>query len=204
MPYPRHLLAVDPSLTCSGWALFRVIDCTIIGVGNLRSLSAEHGLPDRLRDLQEKIGQTLERCDIGSSDVVVCEMQTTMRDPHAATKVEQVRAIFEVLSRARGAQVPGRINPRTVHQELLGMRGPQRSRALVKPAAVQAARSLYGQQLGAIGFDSAPAHLSRNQDIVDAVLIGHLAVTRIRSAVLAGARITELFAPRVTRRRAER
>jgi len=203
MPYPRHLLAVDPSLTCSGWALFRVIDCSIIGIGNIRSLSADHVLPDRLRDLQGKVLQTLERCDIGSSDVVVCEMQTTMRDPSAATKVEQVRAIFEVLSRVRGAQVPGRINPRSVHNELLGMRGAQRSRALVKASAVQVARSLFGQQLAAIGFDPSVSHLQRNQDIVDALLIGHVAVTRVRSAVVAGARITELFAPRTTRRRAE-
>lgn len=196
MPYPRHLLAVDPSLTCSGWALFRVIDCAIIGVGNIRSLSTEYLLPDRLKDLQGKIQQTLERCDIGGADVVVCEMPTTMRDPLAATKVEQVRGIFEVLSRLRGAQVPGRLNPRSIHHELLGMCGAQRSRALVKAAAVEVARSLFAQQLAAIGFDATGPNLRRNQDIVDALLLGHLAVTRIRSAVLAGARISDLFASR--------
>lgn len=193
MPYPRHLLAVDPSLTCSGWALFRVIDCAIIGVGNIRSLSTDYVLPDRLKDLQGKILQTLERCDIDEADVVVCEMPTTMRDPLAATKVEQVRAMFEVLSRLRGAQVPGRLNPRSVHHELLGMRGPQRSRALVKAAAVEVARSLFSQQLSTIGFSPTATNLHRNQDIVDALLLGHLAVTRIRSAVLAGARISDLF-----------
>lgn len=197
MPYPRHLLAVDPSLTCSGWALFRVIDCAIVGVGNIRSLSTAYVLPDRLKDLQGKIVQTLERCDIGEADVVVCEMPTTMRDPLAATKVEQVRAMFEVLSRLRGAQVPGRLNPRSIHFELLGMRGAQRSRALVKASAVEVARSLFAEQLGTIGFDATTTNLRRNQDIVDALLLGHLAVTRIRSAVLAGARISDLFASRV-------
>jgi hypothetical protein len=201
MPYPRHLLAVDPSLTCSGWALFRVIDCAILGVGNLRALPPHHVLPERLADLQRKVLQTLERCDIGDDDVVVCEMPTTMRDPNAATKVEQVRAMFEVLSRLRGAQVPGRINPRSIHHELLGMRGAQKKRDTVKASAVEVARSLFGQQLAAIGFDATSPNLGRNQDIVDALLVGHLAVTRIRSAVLAGAKITELFAPRGGRRR---
>ena len=178
----RRLLAVDPSLTCSGWACFDVKSDRLIAVGKIRSKGPEEPLAERLADLQQKIAKVLDDLQLGARDVVVCEAPTTMRDPRAAIKVEQVRCIFEVLARGRGAEVPGRINPRTVHHELLGLRGRQAVRAEVKRAATNVAQRLFAEPLGALGFDISARHLTRNQDIVDALLLGYIGLTRLRTA----------------------
>jgi Holliday junction resolvasome RuvABC endonuclease subunit len=198
----RHILTVDPSLACSGWALFRLLDGALLAVGSVKSLGPEHPLAVRFRVLQERVGALYERCQLGDTDLVVCEMQTTMRDPHAAHKVEQVRGIFEVLGRARGAQVPGRINPRTVQFEAMGMRGCQLDRATVKAQAVYTASALYGDALKKIGFNSSTQNLSKNQDIVDALLLGTVAIARIKTAVQGSHDILGLFESNSRRTRA--
>src|SRR5689334_2486040 len=124
MPY-RYLLSVDPSLTCSGWALFSLRSTALMGVGKIRSLPPSHALPDRLNDLQRKVQAVFDQFQLTEKDILVCEAPTTMKDPSAAIKVEQVRGMFESLARTRRVTVPGRINPRTVHHELLGLKGRQ-------------------------------------------------------------------------------
>lgn len=196
----RYLMAVDPSLTCSGWALFEVVGGRLCGVGKLKALGAGAPLADRLADIQRRVEGLLARFDLGPRDVLICEEQTTMRDPRAAFKVEQVRGIFEVVARGRRVTVPGRLNPRSVQFEIMGLTGKQTRRDLVKDAAVEVVRSLYGAPLRGLGFEVTARNLSRNQDIVDAVLVGTLGLTRIRSANVAGEALGVFFDKRLRNR----
>lgn len=175
----RFLLSIDPSLSCSGWALFNISDARLLGVGKIRSLKPAVALSARYRNLQDQVETLFEKLEVGSSDLLVCEAPTTMRDPKAAFKVEQVRCIFETLARQRGALVPGRINPRTVHFEILGLKGKQLKRTIVKDTACSIASHLHGKSLLKIGFAELDK-LKRHQDIVDALLIGSVVLSRIK------------------------
>jgi Holliday junction resolvasome RuvABC endonuclease subunit len=196
----RRLIAVDPSLTCSGWALFEVSGGALCGVGKLKSLGAGVPMAARLKDLQQRIMALMERFELSTSDVLICEEQTTMRDPRAAFKVEQVRGIFEAVGRSRGLSVPGRLNPRSVQFEIMGLKGKQTKREMVKEAAVEVVRSLYGKSLLGMGFDTGATNLKRNQDIVDAILVGALGLSRIQSAVVSGEDLGTFFHKRVQTR----
>ena len=174
----RYLLAVDPSLTCSGWALFNINTQELCGVGKIKSLKTEFTLPIRYKDLQTQINNLFSQIKLGPEDIVVCEAPTTMRDPKATIKVEQVRGIFETLARTRGSLIPGRLNPRTVHHEVLGFKGKQVARKEVKESACAVAKRLFKNDLIRIGFNSIE-NLSRHQDIVDALLIGTVVMSRL-------------------------
>ena len=198
----RYLLAVDPSLTCSGWALFAVKSAQIIGVGKIRSLPAKLPLGERLLDLQNKIHHVLTLASLGRNDVLVCEAPTTMRDPHAAIKVEQVRGLFEVAARARSATVPGRINPRSVQFEVMGLRGKQLERAIVKETAAFVVGKLHGPRLIELGIAADQQSLKKNQDIVDAILVGTTALHWISAASRGNQTLAEYFhRPATSRRR---
>lgn len=189
----QRLLAVDPSLTCSGWALFDLGNSTLLSVGKLRSLPPTFPLATRLRDLQDKIGTILNGLRLGSNDVLICEAPTTMRDPRAAFKVEQVRCLFEGLGRDRQALVPGRINPRSVQYEVMGLKGKQLQRSIIKETAVFVVQSTHAQELKSFGFDPSLENLRRNQDIVDAILIGRVGISWIESARHGGFTLEDFF-----------
>jgi Holliday junction resolvasome RuvABC endonuclease subunit len=195
----RSLLAVDPSLTCSGWALFSICDGKIRSVGKVRSDPPSLSMGARLRTLQERIELVLEKIGLSAGDLLVCEAATTVKDPHNALKVENVRSIFETVARNRAVTVPGRINPRSVHYEVMGLKGKQLPRAEVKQAAVRTVEFLYSDQLIDLGIGA--EKLERHQDIVDAILIGRLALTRIQSAKNTSFPIEDLFAPRQGQKR---
>lgn len=187
----RFLLTVDPSLTCSGWALFNLKDSRLLGVGKIRSLKPSISLAARFKNLQEQIALLFEQLEVGRNDVLVCEAPTTMRDPKAAFKVEQVRGIFETLARQRGSLVPGRVNPRTVHYDILGFKGKQLQRVVVKEAACTVAGRLYGPCLAKIGFPDLQK-LKKHQDVVDALLIGTVVLAKIRRLAQAREPISSL------------
>lgn len=190
----RYLFAVDPSLTCSGWALFGFEEQALLAVGKIRSLPPRrYRMNQRLDDVHAKVKGVLDHHLLGSSDMLLCEAQTTMRDPRAAFAVEQVRGIFETCARERGVKVPGRVNPRSVHSEIIGFRGPQQERSVVKDAAQRIASSLYADALRRIGFDEVDDRLKRHQDIVDALLIGHFALGRLQQASRTRQPVEELF-----------
>jgi len=192
MGYFRSLLAVDPSLTCSGWALFSISDGRICSVGKVRSDPPPLTMGERLKSLQSRIESILERLKLGPEDLLVCEAATTVRDPHNALKVENVRSIFEAVARTRSISVPGRINPRSVQHEVMGLSGKQAARAEVKLAAQRTVEYLYAEDLGRLGFPG--SGLGKHQDIVDAILIGRLALTRIQSAQDGGLPLETVFA----------
>lgn len=189
----RHLIAVDPSLTCSGWALFRLPSGTLLGVGKVKGPKPGPSMGIRLRDLQTSISRLLDDLTLKENDVLICEAPTTVRDPRAAFLVEQVRCMFETLARERGLSVPGRINPRSVHVELLGLKGRQLSRDIVKAMSVRTVHQLHREDLERLGFGCALDHLEKNQDIVDALLIGRLGISRIDSAFRGGHTLDDYF-----------
>ena len=188
-----RLLAVDPSLTCSGWAVLSVEKGEILGVGKLRSLPPQYPLELRLRKLQEKVTTIFDELRLSEGDFLVCEAPTTMRDPKAAFKVERVRGIFETVARTRLVGIPGRINPRTVQQEVMGLRGKQLKREIVKHAALRTVSALYKKPLDRLGFPTTDKDLKKNQDIVDALLIGAAALVHIQNAFRAGSDFESLF-----------
>jgi Holliday junction resolvasome RuvABC endonuclease subunit len=186
-----RLLAIDPSLVCSGWALFH--DSRLVGLGKIRS--EQETLSIRLARIQNAVTVLFEKCDLRSGDILVCEGPTTMRDPSAAIKVEQVRGIFECVARGLGVQVPGRINPRTVHKHILGMRGSQMSREIIKSAAAQSVQLLFAEDLARLNFDFSGKNWKRYQDVLDAILIGYMAHKRIEAAQISGLPLGEVFEP---------
>lgn len=198
MPSSR-LVAVDPSLTCSGWALFNLSSGAVLAVGKMRSKPPSVALALRLEDLQGRINGLFEQLKLGADDFLICESPTTMRDPRAALKVEQVRGIFEALARNRQMQVPGRINPRSVQYEVMGLRGRQLSRGVVKETAVRVVQASFGSDLSRLQFDPSPSNLRRHQDIVDALLLGALGLARLQASIAAAIPHEVAFLERPTR-----
>ncbi len=191
-----RMLAVDPSLTSSGWALFE--GAKLIGVGHIKTKVGP--IAPRLESIQSSVTELLTKCGLNADSVVVCEDATTMVDPSSALKLEQVRGIFECCARALGATVPGRINPRSVQSALLGMRGSQVKREAVKAAAVEVVRYHYSAMLQQLNFPTSIAHLTKHQDICDAVLVGHMALLRMEEARRLTVPLWEVF--EIRRRRA--
>lgn len=192
------LMAVDPSLTCSGWALFSVPRLRsgqeqLRAVGKIKALGPGTALATRYLDLQGKISAIMDSIELAADDVLVCEAPTTMRDPRAAFKVEQVRGIFETLARQRGVLVPGRVNPRTVQSEVMGLRGSQLERKIVKDTAAVVVQRLFSGALEELGFSADLASLRRHQDIVDAILVGVTAITRVRNGERSQIDLSECF-----------
>jgi hypothetical protein len=159
----------------------------------MKALPPRVSMAERFRDLQGRLAACFADLELGPHDFLVCEAPTTMRDPRAALLVEQVRALIEALARARGVSVPGRVNPRTVQQEVIGLRGKQLRRDTVKHSALQVVRALYERELEALGFPTDPDELKRHQDIIDAILVGNVALARVHTAVRTGVSPAELF-----------
>ncbi len=198
-PEVARLMSVDPSLTCSGWALFSIGSQRLVAVGKLRSLPPHRPLAERLRNLQERFSTCLEDLKLNQDDFLVCEAPTTMKDPRAALLVEQVRALFETLARQRKLVVPGRVNPRSVHSEMMGLRGKQLPRDQIKASAVRVVATLYHKELSAMGFPTEESELQRHQDIVDAILVGSVALARIQTAKASGLSAEVVFESLVKR-----
>jgi Holliday junction resolvasome RuvABC endonuclease subunit len=197
----RYLIAVDPSLTCTGWALFSISSGEVTAVGKIKGLRPPLPLATRLERIQRHIGDLMARLALDSRDILVCESPTTIRDPHNALKVEQVRGLFEALARAQGVSVPGRVNPRSVQYEVMGLRGKQVCRAEVKSAALKTAEYLYASNLAQLGLLESGTDLKKHQDIVDAVLIGRLALMRIQAAQNGGMTLESMFDVQTSQRR---
>ncbi len=193
-------MAVDPSLTCSGWAIFDISTEKLIAVGKIRSLPPSYSLSDRLLTLQCRIQETLKECGMGQGDFLVAEAPTTMRDPRSAFRVEQVRGLFEAMARSKRIRVPGRINPRSVQREVMGLKGKQITRDRVKETAVMVVQALYEKELAELEFSASRAFLAKHQDIVDAILVGRLALIRIKSAIVAKIPPQRLFDEKLTPR----
>jgi Holliday junction resolvasome RuvABC endonuclease subunit len=182
----HRILAIDPSLTCSGWALFHISSGKVLGVGKIRSLSPSIHLATRLRALQTEVRELYQALKLDQRDIVICEAPTTMRDPKAAIKVEQVRCVFEVLARDFLATVPGRVNPKSVHTELLGFKGAQPKRDIVKESARNYVTRFLSDDLRRLRLPEDCEGLKRHQDLVDALLLGVFSLARIGRAMLAG------------------
>lgn len=196
-----RLISVDPSLTCSGWALFDIDHGKLSGAGKIKCLGPEYSMSHRLSDLQKKVVSVYEQLELGSQDVVICEAPTTMKDPRAALQVEQVRGIFESMARQSGALVPGRVNPRSVHYEVIGLKGSQLSRDVVKSSATRTVQALYASELQGLGLESDFSALEKHQDIVDAILVGAYALSRLTQAALSQMPLDRIFEERTRVRR---
>ena len=66
---------------------------------------------------------------------------------------------------------------------------------------MQTVRALYSENLTALGLGVSDEALKKHQDVVDAMLIGRLALTRVRAAVLAGVPTAQEFATAAPRAR---
>jgi Holliday junction resolvasome RuvABC endonuclease subunit len=197
----RYLMAVDPSLTCSGWALLSIPEGEILAVGKIKAAPPSVPMATRLERLQGAVKKVLSNLSLGELDVLVCEAPTSMKDPHNAIKVEQVRGIFESTGRSRGVTVPGRVNPRSVQYEVMGLKGKQVVRLEVKAAAVRTVQYLYAPALQRLGIEASEAVLKKHQDIVDAMLIGRFAVLRIQGALDSRQPLEQVFDTQVKQQR---
>ncbi|MGI6680938.1 MAG: hypothetical protein ACOX3T_05620 [Bdellovibrionota bacterium] len=196
----KRLLAIDPSLTCSGWALFDINLKKLLCVGNIKSVD-KGVLSEKLLDLQNKVSILFKALELSKNDVLICEEATSIVDPRATLVVEQVRCIFDVLARSFKACVPGRVNPRTVQYEIMGLKGSQIDRENVKQIARQTVSTLYAKELLNIGFLEKDILKKSNQDIIDAILIGTLALSRIDNALRTNLSLDEVFTSNYRRRR---
>ena len=111
-----------------------------------------------------------------------------------------MRGIFETIARQKRILVPGRINPRSVQREVMGLKGKQLARESVKETAVMVATALYQKSLEQLSFPTDKKSMTRHQDIVDAILIGRLAVIRMNAAETAGLAPQKLFEEKLTSR----
>lgn len=159
-----------------------VKDGSIASVGKIKGAPPSIPMAERLEAIQQNIESLFTKIGLGPSDVLVCEAPTTVKDPHNMFKVEQVRSMFEVLARHRSVSVPGRINPRSVHYEIMGFHGKQLPRAQIKASAVKTVEYLYSSALTTLGVIGNGTNLSKHQDIVDALLVGRLGLSRIQAA----------------------
>lgn len=199
------LLAVDPSLRSTGWALFE--GKQIAHVGIISAPGPEFALASRLSVLQKSVTELIARLEMKAGDVLICEGPAPLvLNPATALKVEHVRGIFESVARSAQVTVPGRINPRTLQSELLGFKGKQLSRTIVKESARQVAFQLYGKEFQSVFGMSVKGERKKQvpQDVIDAALIGTLALTKIRLAQSSGMDLVQMFAERSSARRSRR
>ncbi|MCC6953793.1 MAG: hypothetical protein IT290_06720 [Deltaproteobacteria bacterium] len=188
------LLAVDPSLTVSGWAHFEIASGALLSCGVVSPPPSKHPLHYRLKVLQAGVETLMETLELDRRDVLVSEGPAPLvKNPLSSLKVEQVRSIFEAVGRSRGLVVPGRINPRSVHTELLGLRGRQLGRAEVKSAARTAAMQLYGRSFEHGCDESCGGCGHIPQDVIDALLVGSLALSRLNFARGAQSKLYDVF-----------
>jgi Holliday junction resolvasome RuvABC endonuclease subunit len=199
--HSRYLIAIDPSLTCSGWSLVDIASGRLIGVGEFRGLPPQLPIATRLYDLQSRIRQLFTATQLGVNDVLICEAPTTVRDPSSSFKVEQVRCIFEILGREFGLNVPGRINPRSVHYELFGLKGKQLPRQIIKGMAQELVKREFANDLKSIMTKKDFTKLDQHQDVIDAVLIARLACAWIKQAEQAGEALADFFHSRTAQSR---
>lgn len=192
----KLLLAVDPSLTRSGWALYTFSGGKPVAWGVITPPDNQVALSRRLDALQQSVGELLRTIALGDGDYLVCEGPAPLiKNPMSALKVEHVRGIFEAVARSRGVAVPGRLNPRTVQTELLGMRGKQLARREVKVWARATVERLFPgelKDLPVLGAKSSEVP----QDVIDAVLIGMVALSRIDFGRRSGIDVSEVFSPK--------
>ena len=199
---PPFLLAVDPSLTASGWAMFRLNDGLLTAVGLIEPPGPKEFLASRFNALQQHVRDLFEKLELEAGDFMVCEGPAPLvRNPQSAIKVEGVRGIFESVARSHGVSVPGRINPRTVQSEILGMKGRQLARATVKEWSRAAAVRLYERELRQFFNCPAGVFSEISQDIIDAMLIGTVAVSRVQVAVRTKSTVESVFVSSGSRRK---
>lgn len=192
-----YLIAIDPSLTCSGWALFSLKANKPVAAGIIEPPGADYALESRLQTLQNTVKETFEMFNLSDKDYLLCEGPAHLvLNPDSALKVERVRSIFETMARTHGLQVPGRLNPRTVQTELLGFKGPQVARVHVKEAAREVVSRLFSKELKEVTFFGCDKKKQIPQDIVDALLIGSLACSRVNSSLKQKINVQEMFQPK--------
>lgn len=179
MKTPR-LLAIDPSISACGWALFCVNTTNPLDAGVFRPPKQGH-LESRLALLQKTVEAFFANIEFGKEDFLVCEGPAPLHtNPMSSMVVERVRGIFETLARAKGAMVPGRINPRSIHSEILGLYGKQVNRVYVKQIARTCATHLFQEFITFKQEETNSAQLA--QDLIDALLIGAAACSRVGQA----------------------
>lgn len=185
--YSKRLLAVDPSLTCTGWAVFDIKSQIPTEFSIIRPPGPRISLSERYDWLQSKIEGIYERLALGEEDFLVCEGPAPLvKNPESSLRVERVRSIFEAVGRMYGVKVLSRLNPRTVQTEILGLRGKQIPRAEVKKLARSTALQVFP------GINNA-GEKKLSQDVVDAILVGMLAVGRVQIHLKTGVDIELLF-----------
>ncbi len=184
---PR-LIAIDPSLTCTGWVVFDVESQRPTYCSVFRPPGTEVALSERYDWLQSEVMRAFDQQALGPGDFLVCEGPAPLvKNPESALRVERVRSIFEAVGRLNGVKVLQRLNPRTVQTEILGLRGKQLARDQVKSIA----RSTVLQVFPEFTNDK-----KLSQDVVDALLIGMLAVSKVQIHVRTGMSLELLFQTR--------
>lgn len=178
----KRVLAIDPSLISSGWALFRTSPRRCIGFGTIRTEQIKC-LESRLRSIQTQVKDLYTNINLSADDLVLVEDATKFIDPLNLIKVERVRAIFEVLARYSEIQTE-RIHARTIQRFVMGLTGRQLKREIVKACARQTAWVLYQSELKKIHGIKTVDDMKCCQDIVDALLIGHYATSELYSQSL--------------------
>lgn len=193
----NFLFAVDPSLTSSGWALFARNDGAPLAAGIISPPGPDLALAKRLADLQASVQELFKQLRMGEGDILICEGPAHLvLNPNSALKVERVRGVFETVARSLNVSVPGRLNPRTVHTELLGLSGKQLPRAIVKQTARTVAVQMFGGQLNRLPvYGVKESNLkTMPQDIIDALLVGALAISKVNRALKSGIEVESVFA----------
>lgn len=178
-----RLLAIDPSLRQSGWALFYLEEDRPLAWGTIVAEQLKDPLPSRLDSIHSRVESLFVDLDLSPDDYLVCEGPAPVTlNPSGTIKVEQVRSMFETIARTNRLIVPGRLNPRTVQTELLGLRGRQLPRAEVKKIAESVVYQLFPMK-----------EKIQSQDAIDAILIGVLARNKILHAHRTGAYAGSMF-----------
>jgi len=191
---PKRLLAVDPSLTCTGWAVFDIESQRPTDFSIIRPPGPTEHLTDRYDWLQEEVVKVYTMLGLGRGDFLICEGPAPLvKNPESSLRVERVRSIFEAVGRMQGVKVLTRLNPRTVQSEILGLRGKQMPRAQVK----ELARSTAFQVFPEINNLN---QKKLSQDIVDAILVGMLAVSKIQIHLKTGVELELLFQSKTSSR----
>lgn len=173
----KRVLAIDPSLISSGWALFKTSPRRCLAFGTIRTQKVKC-LESRLKSIQTQVNDLYTSINLSASDLVLVEDATKFIDPLNLIKVERVRAVFEVLARSSGIETK-RIHARTIQRFVMGLTGRQLKREIVKACARQTAWALYRSELMQIDGIKTVEDMKRCQDIVDALLIGHYATSQI-------------------------
>ncbi|MCS6961758.1 MAG: crossover junction endodeoxyribonuclease RuvC [Deltaproteobacteria bacterium] len=162
----QKVLAVDPSSSSLGWA---IIDTREIPLdAGVFYYNTDISISNRVKHIVNEIKHIIDCYNLKRGDYFVVESSAGCINPRTFLILERIRGAGEAVALLNGLTVLGRINPRSIHVNLLGIK-----KSLARVFVKSAIRSYVEKQFSAFLKSAEIEVIPKNQDVFDALLLGY-------------------------------